>query len=273
VPNQARERKARSVAQAIWYLAAAVLAGSAAPCQAKLGETPEQIEARYGRPIDVFAGTPLAKRTYRFEGYGIGVIYLNGVSVAESLEASGRDKGLSDQTCLGLASALTGKTNWVAGADAIPLTASWSSKPDCFALKTGVNGYDQLTVYNSAYSGELEKETKAKDKALFAAFGSEVSPSLPKPETNSPAAAGSTNALSAQQVEQAKKKAMAANVLKFHRELADAGDPYGEYKMGLRYLKGDGVEKDEKVGRDFLKQAAAHGFQDAVDALAKLPKE
>jgi hypothetical protein len=62
-----------------------------------------------------------------------------------------------------------------------------------------------------------------------------------------------------------------AKVLAWHQELADKGDAYGEYKMGVRYLNGDGVDKDAQKGRDLLAKAAAQGNRDASDELAKLP--
>jgi len=62
-----------------------------------------------------------------------------------------------------------------------------------------------------------------------------------------------------------------ARVLAFHQELAAKGDAYGEYKMGLRYLNGDGVDKDPQKARDLLGKAAAQGNKDASDELAKLP--
>ena len=62
----------------------------------------------------------------------------------------------------------------------------------------------------------------------------------------------------------------ADRVLKFHQELADKGDPYGEYQMGLRYLKGDGVEKDPRKAREMFVKAAAQGKEEASAELEKL---
>jgi Sel1 repeat len=62
-----------------------------------------------------------------------------------------------------------------------------------------------------------------------------------------------------------------ARVLAFHQELAAKGDAYGEYKMGVRYLNGDGVDKDVAKARDMLSKAAAQGNKDASDELAKIP--
>ncbi|MDB6022292.1 MAG: hypothetical protein JWQ04_2149, partial [Pedosphaera sp.] len=63
-----------------------------------------------------------------------------------------------------------------------------------------------------------------------------------------------------------------SKVLAFHKELAEKGDAYGEYKMGVRYLNGDGVDKDLAKARDLLGKAAAQGNKDAATELAKLPE-
>lgn len=72
------------------------------------------------------------------------------------------------------------------------------------------------------------------------------------------------------QVAQAKSSSD-AKVLAWHKELAEKGDAYGEYKMGIRYLNGDGVDKDPVKAKDLLSKAAAQGNKDAADALAKMP--
>ena len=67
-----------------------------------------------------------------------------------------------------------------------------------------------------------------------------------------------------------KKSELAANTLKFHQELADKGDAYGQYLMGLRYMNGDGVEKDWFKASDYLGKAALQGREDASAELRKL---
>lgn len=61
-----------------------------------------------------------------------------------------------------------------------------------------------------------------------------------------------------------------AKVLAWHKELAEKGDAYGEYKMGLRYETGDGVDKDLAKAKDMLGKSAAQGNKDAAAELAKL---
>ncbi len=80
----------------------------------------------------------------------------------------------------------------------------------------------------------------------------------------------------AQTDEQKAKAAQAKNdagakVLAFHQELADKGDPYGEYKMGMHYLNGEGVPKDLEKARDMFSKASAQGNKDAATELSNLP--
>ena len=78
--------------------------------------------------------------------------------------------------------------------------------------------------------------------------------------------------VAAAKVEADRKKAAAdAATLKFYQEQAEKGDAYGQYRMGLRYLKGDGVTKDLAKARDYLSKAAAQGNNEAAAELAKLP--
>jgi len=67
-----------------------------------------------------------------------------------------------------------------------------------------------------------------------------------------------------------KKSEAAASLLKYHQELADKGDAYGQYKMGLRYMNGDGVQKDWFKATDYLGKAAVQGRADAAAELKVL---
>lgn len=74
-----------------------------------------------------------------------------------------------------------------------------------------------------------------------------------------------------QKAQLAQAKANSANkVLTWQKELAEKGDSYGQYKMGMRYLNGDGVEKDIEQAKDLLSKSAAQGNKDAADELKKL---
>jgi len=69
-----------------------------------------------------------------------------------------------------------------------------------------------------------------------------------------------------------KKKAEAEVAkLKFDQDQAEDGKDLYQYRLGMRYLKGEGVEKDLAKAREWLKKSADQGNQDAAKQLAKLP--
>jgi len=70
--------------------------------------------------------------------------------------------------------------------------------------------------------------------------------------------------------EEKRKQAAADRALKFNQDLADKGEAYGQLRMGERYLKGDGVEKNEAKAKDYLSKAAAQGNMEASNLLIKI---
>jgi len=69
----------------------------------------------------------------------------------------------------------------------------------------------------------------------------------------------------------AKKKAAGeAAKLKFDQELAEAGKDLYQYRMGVRCLEANGVERDTNQAKVWFGKAAAQGSEDAAKALKKL---
>ena len=56
----------------------------------------------------------------------------------------------------------------------------------------------------------------------------------------------------------------------WQKQQAAAGDPRQQFKLGVRYLTGDGVEKDEAQAKILLKKAADQGHSDAAAKLKSL---
>jgi TPR repeat protein len=69
------------------------------------------------------------------------------------------------------------------------------------------------------------------------------------------------------------KQETETRTLKWHQELAAQGDAYGEYRMGMRYLTGDGVDKDQQKALELLSKSASRGNKDAAAMLTKLPSQ
>ena len=59
-------------------------------------------------------------------------------------------------------------------------------------------------------------------------------------------------------------------VVNFQRQNAASGNPSSQYDLGMRYLKGDGVEQDTKQAHDWLKLAAQNGNSRAKKELPAL---
>ncbi len=56
-----------------------------------------------------------------------------------------------------------------------------------------------------------------------------------------------------------KKEEADAKALKYDRDLANAGDSYGELRMGERYRDGEGVPKDSALARSWFTKCRRAG--------------
>jgi TPR repeat protein len=63
---------------------------------------------------------------------------------------------------------------------------------------------------------------------------------------------------------------LAARALQENEQLAAEGDPYAQMRMGERYLKGEGVQKDPVKGRHYLELASNAGSSSALEELNRL---
>ena len=69
---------------------------------------------------------------------------------------------------------------------------------------------------------------------------------------------------------QAEKEAQLQRTIEFQKKRAEEGSPTAQYDLGLRYLTGDGVDKDIETATKWLKEAAKNGNKDAEKKLAEL---
>ncbi len=83
--------------------------------------------------------------------------------------------------------------------------------------------------------------------------------------TNAPAPARAIAAVNTAAADEAKQKAFEAQMKR-----AEQGSSYAQYELAVRYLTGNGVEKDESAGRSWLEEAARNGSSDAVRKLQSL---
>lgn len=126
-----------------------------------------------------------------------------------------------------------------------------------------------LLVVSSGLTVEAQNYGAARRLAERAA-GREVAP-------RTPARAGAPVAVAkpvAKPVDKAKvaaeKEEAKQRLVAYQKDRAEQGSARSQYDVGLRYLAGDGVVQDVKVGREWLKKSAAQGNDDAVAKLKEL---
>lgn len=61
----------------------------------------------------------------------------------------------------------------------------------------------------------------------------------------------------------AERETVLKNTIEWEKTRANNGAAWAQYKLGLRYLAGDGVEKDENAGRKWIQAAADSGDRQA----------
>ena len=69
--------------------------------------------------------------------------------------------------------------------------------------------------------------------------------------------------------EKAKQETL-RKTIEFQKKRAAEGSPSAQYELGLRYLDGDGVEKDEPAGTQLLQESAKQDYTLAKKKLEEL---
>lgn len=80
----------------------------------------------------------------------------------------------------------------------------------------------------------------------------------------------SASQLSDSSLSEAAKAQVARKTLEFQMKRAEAGAAHAQYDLGVRYLKGDGVEKNLDTARKWLAAAARNGNNQAVKKLEEM---
>jgi len=104
-------------------------------------------------------------------------------------------------------------------------------------------------------------------------------PTAPPAATRPPAVAPAQPAVAVvpAPVDPEKEKAKQAEALKktieFQKKRAEEGSPSAQYELGMRYLKGDGLDKDVETGRKWIEKSAAQDYSLAKKKLEELNEE
>ena len=97
-------------------------------------------------------------------------------------------------------------------------------------------------------------------------------PTRPVPPRPSPAVARPTAPVDPAKAQAAKEEAT-RKTIEFQKRRAEEGSSTAQHDLGVRYLKGDGVEQNVVKGRELLGESAKNGNTQAVKKLAELDKE
>jgi TPR repeat protein len=73
--------------------------------------------------------------------------------------------------------------------------------------------------------------------------------------------------------EKAKKEEVLRKTIEFQKKRAAEGSPSAQYELGLRYLHGDGLEKNEAEGRKWIEKSAKKDYSLAKKKLEELDRK
>ena len=69
------------------------------------------------------------------------------------------------------------------------------------------------------------------------------------------------------------KEELVRKTVEYQKQRAEEGSATSQYDLGMRYLKGDGVEKDLELARKWLTKSAEGGNSQAKEKLSDLDKK
>ena len=72
---------------------------------------------------------------------------------------------------------------------------------------------------------------------------------------------------------QAEKDETLRKTIEFQKKRAEEGSPSAQYDLGMRYLEGNGVEKNLELARKWLGEAAKNGSETAAKKLAQIDEK
>ena len=109
----------------------ALIVGLALSSHAKIGESPELIEKRYGKAVETRQRNDgMEDKKYSFENYTIRVTFRDGKAVQEIINPKDTTFIFTDDECMELAKKVTGLNaqDWVKADGANNLRRRWDSK-------------------------------------------------------------------------------------------------------------------------------------------------
>jgi len=127
----------------------------------RLGDTEQQLIARYGAPANVSTNDGLRSVTFRFKEYWVQARLREGRSVAEFAYLRSREARFTEDAALAIASQIAGATNWSEASSGL-WEKTWVIKPPgLYASMNRPSGKPNSVMVTTF--AELERES-AKDR-------------------------------------------------------------------------------------------------------------
>ena len=96
---------------------------------------------------------------------------------------------------------------------------------------------------------------------------------MPAPAVAPPQQPAAARAPADPEKEKARKEEAVKKTIEFQKKRAAEGSPSAQYDLGMRYLKGDGVVRDEELGRKWLEESAKNDHALARKKLEELARK
>lgn len=174
----------------------------------------------------------------------------------------------------------TGKTNWPAELklDYINQVGGVERTNLYFVFTAFTNGgnvyfqcdidYDKYWKEWNAKEAELDRQYKESEAAYNRAVADLTNSD--DPLFGKPASLTPEQIAAAKKAEELRIQQGRAATIKWLQSQAEAGDASAQRRLGEKYFKGDGVEKDLVKAKELLRKASEQGDQQATDLLAQM---
>jgi len=132
-------------------------------------------------------------------------------------------------------------------------------------MKTGLLAvfiFSGVTLANAA--------TATDPRGLTKRIAPQITPPATAARPAPPAVAAPVTAPIDPEKAEAAKKDTDDKRLAYQKKKAEEGADYAQYDLGIRYLNGDGVEKNAETGKQWLEKAAKNGHSGAKKKLEEL---
>jgi len=124
------------------------------------------------------------------------------------------------------------------------------------------------------FSATAQITARKATRRITAPNGATNKPAIPSPvatQATAPQSRVLTNAVPEKTKEQ--KEEILRKTIEFQKKRAEEGAPTAQYDLAMRYLNGDGVEKNLELAQKWLQASATNGNSQAAKRLEELKKK